>query len=92
MAVICPGLNAVIRAVVRKGVQEYSFDFVGVRDGWLGLLKNDVVPLDISSVRGILPAAGPSSGPPARTRSSTRRGCDEVRDTLAARTMCTRLS
>ena len=34
----CPGLNAVIRAVVRKGVQEYGLEFVGFRDGWLSLI------------------------------------------------------
>ena len=31
----CPGLNAVIRGVVRKGVQEYGYDFTGFRDGWI---------------------------------------------------------
>ncbi|HKA28967.1 MAG TPA: 6-phosphofructokinase, partial [Candidatus Binatia bacterium] len=30
----CPGLNAVIRAVVRKGVAVYGYDFIGFRDGW----------------------------------------------------------
>ncbi|WP_032761373.1 6-phosphofructokinase, partial [Streptomyces alboviridis] len=54
----CPGLNAVIRSVVRKGVQEYSFDFVGLRDGWRGALQGDVVPLEVSDVRGILPRGG----------------------------------
>ena len=34
----CPGLNGVIRAVVRKGVKEYGYDFVGFRDGWKGPL------------------------------------------------------
>lgn len=87
----CPGLNAVIRSVVRKGVQEYSFDFAGVRDGWLGLLQDDVRPLDISGVRGILPAAGPSSAPPAPTRSNTRTGCDACRTPLP-RTTWTRSS
>lgn len=87
----CPGLNAVIRSVVRKGVQEYAFDFVGVRDGWLGLLQGDVMPLDISSVRGILPSAEPSSAPPAPTRSSTRTGCDACRTPLP-RTTWTRSS
>ena len=35
----CPGLNAVIRAVVRKGVKEYGHEFVGFRDGWKGPLE-----------------------------------------------------
>ncbi|HEX4062769.1 MAG TPA: 6-phosphofructokinase [Streptosporangiaceae bacterium] len=54
----CPGLNAVIRAVVRKGVQEYGFEFVGFRDGWRGPLEGDTVPLDVQAVRGILPRGG----------------------------------
>jgi len=54
----CPGLNAVIRAVVRKGVSEYGFSFVGFRDGWRGPLEGETMPLDISSVRGILPRGG----------------------------------
>ncbi|RYE76335.1 MAG: 6-phosphofructokinase, partial [Myxococcales bacterium] len=35
----CPGLNAVIRAVVRKGVREHGYEFVGFRDGWKGPLE-----------------------------------------------------
>jgi phosphofructokinase-like protein len=54
----CPGLNAVIRAVVRKGVSEYGCSFVGFRDGWRGPLEGETMPLDISSVRGILPRGG----------------------------------
>ena len=54
----CPGLNAVIRAVVRKGVQEYGLEFVGFRDGWRGPLEGDTVPLDVQAVRGILPRGG----------------------------------
>ena len=54
----CPGLNAVIRGIVRKGVQEYGYDFVGYRDGWRGPLEGDTVRLDIPAVRGILPRGG----------------------------------
>jgi ATP-dependent phosphofructokinase / diphosphate-dependent phosphofructokinase len=54
----CPGLNAVIRAVVRKGVQAHGDEFVGFRDGWRGPLEGDAVPLDIAAVRGILPRGG----------------------------------
>ncbi|MFE6523138.1 6-phosphofructokinase [Streptomyces sp. NPDC057794] len=80
----CPGLNAVIRSAVRKGVQEYSFEFVGVRDGWLGLLKNDVVPLDISSVRGILPRGGTILGSSRTNPFKHENGLERVRETLAA--------
>ncbi len=54
----CPGLNAVIRAVVRKGVATYGHDFVGFRDGWRGPLEGDTTTLDIEAVRGILPRGG----------------------------------
>jgi len=54
----CPGLNAVIRAVVRKGVGVYGYEFVGFRDGWRGPLENVTMPLGIPEVRGILPRGG----------------------------------
>jgi len=54
----CPGLNAAIRAVVRRGIADYGYEFVGFRDGWRGPLENVTMPLDISSVRGILPRGG----------------------------------
>ncbi|HEX7278458.1 MAG TPA: 6-phosphofructokinase [Solirubrobacterales bacterium] len=54
----CPGLNAVIRAVVRKGVGVYGHEFVGYRDGWRGPLENDSRPLGVPEVRGILPRGG----------------------------------
>jgi ATP-dependent phosphofructokinase / diphosphate-dependent phosphofructokinase len=54
----CPGLNAVIRAIVRKGVGEYGHEFVGYRDGWRGPLERDSRPLGIPEVRGILPRGG----------------------------------
>jgi phosphofructokinase-like protein len=54
----CPGLNAVIRAIVRKGVQVYRHEFLGYRDGWRGLLEADAMPLGVAEVRGILPRGG----------------------------------
>jgi phosphofructokinase-like protein len=54
----CPGLNAVIRAIVRKGVAEYGHEFVGYRDGWRGPLEGESRPLGIPEVRGILPRGG----------------------------------
>src|SRR6266853_6656410 len=54
----CPGLNAVIRAIVRKGVPEYKYEFVGFRDGWRGPLESLTMTLDIPAVRGILPRGG----------------------------------
>ena len=53
----CPGLNAVIRAVVRSGIK-YDFTTVGIRNGWLGLIDGDLEPLTDLSVSGILPKGG----------------------------------
>jgi 6-phosphofructokinase 1 len=53
----CPGLNAVIRAVVRKGFQN-NVKVVGIRNGWKGLIEPDTVDLDLGSVSGILPKGG----------------------------------
>ena len=54
----CPGLNAVIRAVVRKGTFHYEDDFVGFMEGWRGLLEDKTMELDLSTVGGILPRGG----------------------------------
>ncbi|HVP55864.1 MAG TPA: 6-phosphofructokinase [Candidatus Eisenbacteria bacterium] len=54
----CPGLNAVIRAVVRKGTFHYGDEFVGFVEGWRGLLEDKTTPLDLSTVGGILPRGG----------------------------------
>jgi ATP-dependent phosphofructokinase / diphosphate-dependent phosphofructokinase len=54
----CPGLNAVIRAVVRTGVAEHEMEFIGFRDGWRGPLEGDTMVLDVEAVRGILPRGG----------------------------------
>jgi ATP-dependent phosphofructokinase / diphosphate-dependent phosphofructokinase len=54
----CPGLNAVIRAVVRTGVAEHGTEFIGFRDGWRGPLEGDTMVLDVAAVRGILPRGG----------------------------------
>ena len=54
----CPGLNAVIRAVVRKGVFHHQDEFVGFLEGWRGLMEDKSMPLDLEAVSGILPRGG----------------------------------
>jgi 6-phosphofructokinase 1 len=54
----CPGLNAVIRAIVRKGVEHLGHEFVGYRDGWHGPLARESSPLGVPEVRGLLPRGG----------------------------------
>src|ERR1043165_1757612 len=54
----CPGLNAVIRAVVRTARHAYDLDVLGIQLGFEGLLTRAVVPLTAESIRGILPKGG----------------------------------
>ena len=54
----CPGLNAVIRAVTRKGIDAYGYEIVGVMLGWRGMLESISMPLDLNAVSGILPRGG----------------------------------
>jgi phosphofructokinase-like protein len=54
----CPGLNAVIRAVVRKGIFHYGDQLVGFLEGWRGVLEDMTTPLDLHAVAGILPRGG----------------------------------
>jgi ATP-dependent phosphofructokinase / diphosphate-dependent phosphofructokinase len=54
----CPGLNAVIRGVVRKGVFHYHDEFLGFMEGWRGLIENKTMALDLDAVGGILPRGG----------------------------------
>jgi ATP-dependent phosphofructokinase / diphosphate-dependent phosphofructokinase len=79
----CPGLNAVIRAVVRKGVQDYGYDFIGFRDGWRGPLEGDTMPLDIKAVRGILPRGGTILGSSRTNPIKVDRGIERIRENLA---------
>jgi ATP-dependent phosphofructokinase / diphosphate-dependent phosphofructokinase len=85
----CPGLNAVIRALVRRGAPEFGYEFVGFRDGWRGPLEGDTVPLDVQAVRGILPRGGTILGssrtnPLAESAASGgRSGVGRIKDNLA---------
>ncbi|MFF1283665.1 6-phosphofructokinase [Streptomyces sp. NPDC058299] len=80
----CPGLNAVIRGIVRKGVQEYGYDFVGFRDGWRGPLEGSTVPLGIPAVRGILPRGGTILGSSRTNPLKEENGIRRIKDNLAA--------
>src|SRR5512139_989988 len=79
----CPGLNAVIRAVVRRGVQEYGYEFVGFRDGWLGPLENHTTPLGVENVRGILPRGGTILGSSRTNPFKTEGGVEQIKANLA---------
>lgn len=54
----CPGLNAVIRAVVRKGILHYKDEFIGFMEGWRGVLEDVTMPLNLETTSGILHKGG----------------------------------
>jgi 6-phosphofructokinase 1 len=79
----CPGLNAVIRAVVRKGVQVHGYEFVGFRDGWKGPIERTTTPLDVAAVRGILPRGGTILGSSRTNPFKVEGGVEKIKATLA---------
>jgi phosphofructokinase-like protein len=78
----CPGLNAVIRAVVRKGIDAYDDEIVGFRDGWRGVLEDSHIELTIESTRGILPRGGTILGSSRTNPYKRDDGVQRVRDVL----------
>jgi ATP-dependent phosphofructokinase / diphosphate-dependent phosphofructokinase len=79
----CPGLNAVIRAVVRDGIDEFGDELVGFRDGWRGVLESSYFALDIEATRGILPRGGTILGSSRTNPYKRDDGVQRVRQTLA---------
>ncbi|KID27980.1 phosphofructokinase [Prauserella sp. Am3] len=79
----CPGLNAVIRAVVLKGVGEHGWDVVGFRNGWQGPLTGDARPLGVDDVEPILTRGGTILGSSRTNPYSTDDGAERVRSVLA---------
>jgi len=80
----CPGLNAVIRAVVRKGTKEFGHEFVGFRDGWRGPLENDTMELGVDQVRRILPRGGTILGSSRTNPFGVEGGVEQITSNLAA--------
>ncbi|MFL5866990.1 MAG: 6-phosphofructokinase [Thermoleophilaceae bacterium] len=78
----CPGLNAVIRAVVRKGIDLYGHAILGFRDGWRGPLENVHEELTIESTRGILPRGGTILGTSRTNPFSDDDGPRKIRENL----------
>jgi phosphofructokinase-like protein len=79
----CPGLNAVIRAVVRKGVKEHAFEFVGYRDGWKGPLEGITMELGVEQCRGILPRGGTILGSSRTNPFKIDNGVERIQENLA---------
>ena len=80
----CPGLNAVIRAVVRRGVRDHGFELIGYRDGWKGPLEGLSFPLGIEQCRGILPRGGTILGSSRTNPFAIDDGVERIRANLAA--------
>ncbi|MEM7141910.1 MAG: ATP-dependent 6-phosphofructokinase [Actinomycetota bacterium] len=79
----CPGLNAVIRGVVRKAERDYQAEVVGILDGYLGLLEDRMMPLDVEACRGILPKGGTILGTTRHTPYMVDDGVETVKSTMA---------
>ncbi|MDH5482669.1 MAG: 6-phosphofructokinase [Candidatus Bathyarchaeota archaeon] len=73
-----PGINAVIRAVVRKGLQNYGYEMIGIKDGWRGLLENDFLSLDLKSASGILPRGGSILGTSRTNPFKHEKGSEKI--------------
>jgi phosphofructokinase-like protein len=79
----CPGLNAVIRAVVRKGVRQHGFEFIGYRDGWRGPLEGVTMELGVEQCRGILPRGGTILGSSRTNPFKIDNGVERIQENLA---------
>jgi 6-phosphofructokinase 1 len=80
----CPGLNAVIRAAVRKGLAQ-GHSVVGFRNGWAGVMDGDAVELDLDNTRGILPRGGTILGTSRTNPYGADEGPGRLRATLDER-------
>jgi ATP-dependent phosphofructokinase / diphosphate-dependent phosphofructokinase len=79
----CPGLNAVIRAIVRRGIDRHGHAIVGFRDGWRGPLENAYEELTIESTRGILPRGGTILRSSRTNPLAREDGPERIAETLA---------
>ncbi|MBM7776414.1 6-phosphofructokinase 1 [Actinokineospora baliensis] len=79
----CPGLNAVIRAVVRKGIEGHGWDVVGFRNGWKGPLEGDLKPIGLDDVEDILTRGGTILGSSRTNPYKVDGGVDRIKAVLA---------
>ncbi|MCY4666195.1 MAG: ATP-dependent 6-phosphofructokinase [Acidimicrobiaceae bacterium] len=78
----CPGLNAVIRAIVRKGERHYGDQAIGFLDGWRGVVDDNWIPLDVEACRGLLPKGGTVLGTSRHTPFSLPDGMSRATETI----------
>src|SRR5690349_9307951 len=80
----CPGLNAVMRAVARKGERHYGDELVGFLDGWKGAMDGRHVALGVAELRGTLPRGGTIIGSSRTNPYKVDGGGEQVKATLTA--------
>ena len=80
----CPGLNAVIRAIVRKAERQYGDTVLGFLDGWRGVLEGDFIELDVERMRGTLPRGGTVLGTSRMSPRMYEDGIERVRSTIGS--------
>ena len=78
----CPGLNATIRAIVKKGIKVYGDKMFGIRNGWAGLINNEIEPIPMSSVSGILHRGGTMLGTSRTNPHRLEDGVKKVKATI----------
>jgi 6-phosphofructokinase 1 len=78
----CPGLNAVIRAIVRRGLQLGDHEFVGIRYGWAGAIEGNTVDLTLERTSGILPRGGTILGSSRTNPYKQDGGAAQIEETL----------
>src|SRR5436190_15145151 len=78
----CPGLNAVLRAAVRKAERHYGDESIGFRDGWKGVVENQTMGLDVERMRGTLPRGGTVLGSSRTNPYKLDDGVPRVKQTL----------
>jgi 6-phosphofructokinase 1 len=74
----CPGLNPVIRAIVRKAYND-KHEVIGFKNGWKGIIEGDTVPLDLNAVSGILPKGGTILGTSRTNPYKKDKGVENVK-------------
>ncbi len=79
----CPGLNAVMRGVVRKAEVAYGDEIIGFRDGWKGVINNETVELSVASMRGTLTRGGTVLGTSRVHPWMQEDGVDKIAATIA---------
>ena len=79
----CPGLNAVIRAIVRKGERVFGDEIIGFADAWDGLMERRTRPLTVETMRGTLPRGGTVLGTKRGSPFDIADGVERVRSTMS---------